>query len=44
MPSIGIVRDDGTRETFVSNYRIVYEIQNEDIFNMIVELILKKKL
>lgn len=32
MPSIGIVRDDGTRETFVRNYRIVYEIQNEDIF------------
>ncbi|QTM01899.1 type II toxin-antitoxin system RelE/ParE family toxin [Mannheimia sp. ZY171111] len=32
MPTIGLVRDDGTRETFVRNYRIVYEIIEEDVF------------
>ena len=32
MPSIGLIRNDGTRETFARNYRIVYEIRDEDIF------------
>lgn len=32
MLSIGIARDDGTRESFVRNYRIVYEIIEEDVF------------
>lgn len=32
MPRIGTLREDGTFETFVRNYRIVYDICDEAIF------------
>ncbi|HGO5815026.1 TPA: type II toxin-antitoxin system RelE/ParE family toxin [Mannheimia haemolytica] len=32
MPNIGTRRSDGTLETFVRNYRIVYEIIDDNIF------------
>lgn len=32
MPNIGTHRSDGTLETFVRNYRIVYEIENDNVF------------
>lgn len=32
MPNIGTRRSDGTLETFVRNYRIVYEIIDDNVF------------
>ncbi|MGX3067399.1 type II toxin-antitoxin system RelE/ParE family toxin [Ursidibacter arcticus] len=33
MPTIGVARDDGTRETFIRNYRIVYdEIFGDNVY------------
>lgn len=36
MPNIGTHRNDGTLETFVRNYRIVYEIENDDVYILTV--------
>lgn len=36
MPTIGRVREDGTRETFVRNYRIVYEEINNVVYILTV--------
>lgn len=36
MPGIGVNRNDGTLESFVRNYRIVYKIINNDVYVLTV--------